>query len=181
MAYVPPANDPFAPQRKTPSLSWKNLPPGSVFTLRVLEPAKLLQGTDYKTQQPLFWDEAKTQPKMNAVLNVEVLAGPHSVGEERSVWAKKPGDLFTAIANAQIEAGAQITTGGILYIRLKGETPHKDPKNNPIKNYEAVYEPPAPDVFTQPSPPAQPAPATPQPGMQTWGSQTAQPTPPRSW
>lgn len=166
MAYTPPSLDPFAGGEKSPSLSWRGLPIGSAFTLRVLEPAKLLQSRDFTTQELAFWDEAKTQPKMAAVVNVEVLRGPHSVGEKRSVWAQRPSAIFTAIADAQSESRAKIDAGGILHLRFVGETKHQDPRMNPIKNYQAKYEPPVVDAFTSP----QPAPqmAFPAPKKATW-------------
>ena len=143
--------DPFAGGVKIPSLSWRALPIGSVFTLRVTECAKLLHGKNFKTNLPDYWDEAKTEKKMSAVINVEVLAGPHSVGELRSVWAQKPSDLFVAIAAAQAIAGAKIAPGGTLHLKFVGETPHADPKNNPIKNYAAKYVPPVvADAFATP-------------------------------
>lgn len=172
MAYVPDASDPFALGKKMPSLSWRGLPLGSTFTLRVLEPAKLLQSNDFTTQKPKFWEDDPSRPVMSAVINVTVLAGPHSVGEERSIWAQRPSDLFAAIAQAQVDAQARITTGGTLHLKLLGETKHPDPRMNPIKNYAAKYEPPAPDAFeaavpswtrptpAAPAPPASPPPAT---------------------
>lgn len=176
MAYVPDASDPFALGKKMPSLSWRGLPIGSTFTLRVLEPAKLLQSNDFTTQKPKFWEDDPSRPVMSAVINVTVLAGPHSVGEERSIWAQRPSDLFAAIAQAQVDAQARITTGGTLHLKLVGETKHPDPRMNPIKNYAAKYEPPVPDVFAAPSQ----APAAPaaQPGMQSWGARPATTTAP---
>jgi hypothetical protein len=176
MAYVPDASDPFAGGKKSPSLSWKSLPVGSTFTLRVLEPAKLLQSNDFTTQKPKFWEDDPTRPVMSAVINVEVLAGPHSVGEERSIWAQRPSDLFAAIAQAQQEAQARITTGGTLHLKFVGETKHPDPRMNPIKNYAAKYEAPAADVFT--ATPA--APPAPQAGMQSWGARPVTTTAPAS-
>jgi hypothetical protein len=187
MAYIPDANDPFAPTRTTPSLSWRSLPVGSTFTLRVLEPAKLLQSKDFTTQKPKFWEDDPNRPVMSAVINVTVIAGPHSVGEERSVWAQRPSDLFNAIAQAQIDAGARITTGGLLHLRFNGETPHQDTRMNPIKNYLAKYEPPAStahDVFApaasaaSPAPPAPPAPPGPPPGLQSWARPARATVPP---
>ena len=75
MAYVPANDDPFLGGEKVPSLSWRNLPHGSTFTLEVLEPAKKLQSRDYDTGKPDFWDEERTQPVWSAVINVLVKAG----------------------------------------------------------------------------------------------------------
>lgn len=142
-AYQSSNDDPFSGGSKTPSLSWKGVPVGSVFTLKVLEPAKLLQSRNFDTNQPDYWDPEKTQPKMSAVVNVHVVAGPHSVGEDRSIWAQKPSSLFVAIADAQRAAGAMIAAGGTLHLKFDSETPHTNTRYNAIKNYLAKYEPPA--------------------------------------
>lgn len=147
------STDPFAGGQKTPALSWKGLPIGTVFVCRVLEPAKLLHSRDFETNEPAYWDLEKTQPKMSAVINVTILDGPHSVGEDRSIWAQKPSQLFQAIAQAQKEAGAQIGEGGVLRLKFAGETPHENKRYSPIKNYLAKYEPPAArDAFETPTP-----------------------------
>ena len=87
--YTPQSDDPFSGGTKVQSLSWRGLPVGSEFTLTVLEPAKLLHSRDFETNLPAYWNNDPTQPKMSAVLNVRVVEGPHSVGEERSIWALK--------------------------------------------------------------------------------------------
>jgi hypothetical protein len=134
--------DPFG-DVKIPSLSWKGLPIGASFTLEVIEPASLVQSRDYDSGEPAFWDAEKTQPKMCGVINVRVLKGPNSVGELRSVWAKKPSSLYAAIATAQTEAQARILPGGILTLVFSGETKHENKRFNAIKNYTAKYEAPA--------------------------------------
>lgn len=159
--------DPFAGGSKTPSLSWKGLPIGSAFTLQVLEPAKLLHSRNFETNEPDYWDVEKTQPKMSAVVNVRVVSGPHSVGEERSVWAQKPSDLFAAIATAQQTAGSKIATGGTLHLRFHAETPHENKRFSAIKHYQAKYEPPAADAFGAEAPVAAPRYAQPAQAAQT--------------
>lgn len=163
---------------KTPSLSWKDLPVGSVFTLEVLEAPKLLQARDFDTGEPAFWDAQKTQPKQSAVVNVKVISGPHSIGEERSVWAQKPSSLFQAIAAAQSAAGALIQPGGTLSLRLHSEKPHENKRFNAIKIYEAKYAPPT--VFAAPPPVTAPPPVRPaaNPGMVGWGNAQGTVTPP---
>ena len=154
--YIPGADDPFASSPKIPSLSWKGLPVGAVFTLRIIEPAKLLHSRNFETNLPDYWDDEKTQPKMSAVINAEVMNGPHSVGEMRSIWAQKPSNLFAAIAEAQRVAGVKIAEGGVLHVKFASETPHENKRYSAIKNYAAKYEPPAevPDVFHSSAPQA---------------------------
>jgi hypothetical protein len=136
--------DPFSGGVKTPALSFKDVKVGGEFILRVTEPATLVQGRDYDTSQPAYWDEEKTQPKMCAVITGRVINGPNSVGEHRSVWAKKPSSLFVAIAEAQAKAGVRIAKDGILHIKFAGETKHENKRFNAIKNYTAEYTAPDP-------------------------------------
>ena len=166
MAYVPQSHtetDPFSGGIKIPSLSWKGLPVGTVFTCEVLEPAKLLQSRDFESGEPAYWDAAHAQPVMSAVVNVRITAGPHSVGEERSIWAQKPSNLFVAIAEAQKTAGARLAAGGVLSLKFDGETPHQNPRYSPIKQYKARYTPPqsTSDAFADTPPARTTAPAQP--------------------
>ncbi len=139
--------DPFSGGVKTPALSWKDLPIGSTFTLRITEPPTLVHSRNYDDGTPAYWDTGKTQPKMCAVITAKVLTGPHSVGELRGVWAKKPSSLFAAIAAAQAESGERLAVGGILKLKFAGETKHENKRFNAIKNYKATYE--APDAFAE--------------------------------
>ena len=140
--------DPFAEGgKKTPALSWKGSTAGTKYVLRIDEYAKKLQGRDFDTEQPLFWDEAKTQPVMCAVLNVTVESGYRNVGEERSVWATMPSAIFAAIRDAQKEFGRQLRPGDRLEIEHYGDE-DKGAKKNPRKLYrakciEGVQPPPA--------------------------------------
>lgn len=182
MAYIPEATDPFSGGTKTPSLSWKGLPVGSAFRLEVLEPAKLIHSRNFETNEPDYWDTEKTQPKMSAVINVRVIAGPHSIGEDRSIWAQKPSNLFVAIADAQRAAGSRIEARGTLHLTFAGETPHENKRYSPIKQYTAQYTPPTsaarPDAFGEEGP-SQPVQSTIPPGQgkASWAT-PAQPTQP---
>jgi hypothetical protein len=165
MAYVPQADDPFSGGEKIPSLSWKDLPVGSTFTVEILEPAKAIQSRDFETGELAFWDTDKQQPKMSAVINVHVLAGPHSIGEDRSIWAQIPSNILMAMKEAQKAAEARIETGGILHLKFTGTKPHENKRYSPIKQYVCKYEPPAStpqhDPFAEQAKPAAPAqPAT---------------------
>ena len=165
MAYYAPRpqtdEDPFESGEKTPSLSWRDQPVGTVFVLEVLEPTKKLQSRNYNTNKPDYWDDDPASPKMAAVVNVLVQSGPHSVGEKRSIWAQIPSNLFVEIREAQKTAGARLAPGGILQLKFVGEVPHTDPKKHPIKQYKARYSPPATgdaeDPFADAAPSAPPA------------------------
>ena len=150
MPWQPDKNDPYYGGEKIPSLSWKGLPHNTIFVTEVLEEATLLQSTDYESREPAFWDKEKTRPKMAAVTKVLVKEGPHSVGEERSIWATIPSNLFIAIKEAQKTAGQKLLPGGILRLCLTGEKKHEDPRMNDIKQYAARYTPPAATQTTDP-------------------------------
>jgi hypothetical protein len=160
MPYYPDMNDPFYGGEKTPSLSWKDVPVGTVFVCEIQEPAKLLQSRDFTTNEPAYWDDAKQNPVMSAVLNVQVMAGPHSVGEARSIWAQVPSNLFVALKEAQKTAGAPFAPGGLLRLEFTGEKPHEKKGFNPIKQYSAKYKPPVEqpgaDPFDDPAPAPRP-------------------------
>jgi hypothetical protein len=179
MAYIPDATDPFSGGEKLPSLSWKGLPIGSTFTLEVLEPAKALQSTNFETGELDFWDAEKQRPKMAAVLNVHVIQGPHSIGEDRSIWAQIPSNLFIALKEAQKAADARFGPGGTLHLRFTGEEPHKNPRFNAIKQYQAKYEPPTEsaqaDPFAKPAQKATPQAPPAQSQAQGWSSAPPKP------
>lgn len=190
MPYQPDATDPFSGGEKIPSLSWNQLPVGSTFTCEILEPAKLLQSSEFGTNSLKFWDGEKTRPIMCAVLNVKVLNGPHSRGENRSIWAQIPSNLFVVLKEAQQAAECKFLPGGLLHVRFIGEQPHEKKGFNPIKQYQAKYEPPVqsstPDPFVNGAPTSQQpiTPGTPQghvarPSAASDGTGTA--TPRRKW
>lgn len=141
--------DPFALTESLPALSFRDAPIGTTHTGTILTEAELVQSRNYESGELDFWDEAKTQPVMCAVVSLVLPSG-----EARSVWARKPSALFTAIALAQKEAGAgPMVPGGTLSITFTGTEPHKtNPRLSPRKLYKAVYTPPAPvSAFDLPS------------------------------
>jgi hypothetical protein len=171
MAYRPDTDDPFYGGEKVPSLSWRDLPVNSLFTLEILEEAKQLQSRDFESGELAYWDAEKKRPVMSAVVNVQVKDGPHSKGEERSIWAQIPSNMFSALKEAQKAAGVKFLPGGTLLLKFVGTEPHKNPRFNPIKQYAAKYTPPVqgasqPDPFAEgpaqrPAAPPSAAPAKP--------------------
>jgi hypothetical protein len=187
VTYIPEPTDPFYGSEKIPSLSWKGLPPGSTFELIVLDAAKAIQSRNFESGQPDYWDAEKTRPKMAAVLNVLVVSGPHSAGEDRSIWAQIPSNMFIALKEAQKTAESRFAPGGTLYLRFTGEVPHENKRYSPIKQYEAKYVPPvfstASDPFAptpEPEQPQAPAPA-PQPGRPAWAQAAVPATTLHGW
>jgi hypothetical protein len=172
MNWQPDKDDPFYGGEKVPSLSWRDLPEGSTFTLEIVEPAKSLQSRDFATGELAFWDAEKTRPVMSAVLNVQVLDGPHSPGELRSIWAQIPSNMFIALKDAQKEAQAPFAPGGRLQVRYTGSVPHDNPHFNAIKQYVAKYTPPPAAPRVDPFATA-PTPAPTQPNLSTAARPTA--------
>jgi len=111
--------DPFGSD-KAPAVSWKDAPVGTVVTMKVSGPAKLVQSTDFKTKEPAKWPDGN--PKMSVVINGTV------DGEERSLWAPKPSALFAAIAEAQKAVGQngkahRLREGDTLLVKFTGTKP----------------------------------------------------------
>lgn len=142
-------DDPFA-NAKTPSISFKDQPLGTEYRLRVTSLAKMVQSIDYQTGKPAFWEPSDVEkaqgktvgnPKMAAVLQGVVLDGPRQeeIGEVRSVWAGKPSDLFTKMAEAQAKFGRRIEPGGILSIKHVDNEPSQNKRFNDKKIYAVEY------------------------------------------
>lgn len=140
--------DPFEGGEKVPSITWQvsrgnDYPIGTKYTIELDESPKLLQSRNYDTNEPDWWDDAKTQPKMSAVLTGIVLVGPQGVGEKRSVWANKPSNLFVGLKEAQTGDGNKFKKGSKVTIELVGTEPAKnDPqgKKNPVKLFKVTHE-----------------------------------------
>jgi hypothetical protein len=132
----------------------------------------MLQTRDYQTKAPKFWPDGN--PQMAAVFKVQL----DGSGEVRSVWAKRPGGLFSALQAAQEASGARIGPGGRVAISFTGYGQAEAGKNPP-KVYAARYEPP--NTFGgrgagQGAPAPQQPPAQPQQPPQGWppNAQTGQ-------
>jgi hypothetical protein len=123
--------DPFAD--KAPAVSFKDAKVGTVVTIKVTSPAKLVQQRDFKTKEPATWPDGN--PKMAAVINGEVN------GEPRSLWAPKPSAMYVAIAAAQKEAGKRIDAGDTLAVKFTGTKPTD---GDPQKLYAAKLTPGTP-------------------------------------
>lgn len=141
--------DPFGSSEKRPSVSFKDAPIGTQFTLRVESAPKVVQARDYDTGDPAFWPDGN--PKMTVVTDV---INVHT-GEQLGLWAPKPSALFAAIGAAQTEAGQTVAAGGTLIVTYTGDkvNPEK-PRLNPAKQYRVTYTPPGPgtpgDAFAAP-------------------------------
>lgn len=138
------SDDPFEQQERYPSISWKNAPKGTTIDGTVIEAPKEVQGRDFESGEPAYWDKEQTQPKMTVVVGLQL-----ADGEKRSLWCPRPSAIFAAVAEAQKDAGERISEGGRLRVRLTGFKPNeKNPKLNDQKLFKAKYDPP--DAFAQP-------------------------------
>lgn len=104
-----------------------------------------MQGTDQEGEL-LFWDKAKTRPKMMVVITLDTNTGPapERLDSEddgcRALYAK--GGIQQAITDALREAKAKIQVGGELLIAWVGEEPAKNPSFNNRRIFKAKYTPP---------------------------------------
>lgn len=158
----------------TPALSFKDAPVGTSYTGVVTRAPELVQSRDIDTGELAYWPanpDGSRNPKMSVVLNITM-----PTGEERSVWATKPSQLYSALGAAEKAAGAAIAIGGTLTITLTGEKPNAtNPKLNAQKLYTATYAPGS-AFAEQPAatPASAPAPQTAAPAPQAPAVQAAE-------
>ena len=154
--------DPFAGSESKPSVSFKDAPIGTSYTLEVTEAPQLVQARDYESGEPAYWKDGN--PKMTVVTGVVDKA----TGEAKNLWAAKPSALFRAIGDAQKASGSQIKVGDTLVVTFSGEKPSENPRLNPQKLYTVQHTPgnpwgDEPATATQPQAAPQAAAAAPQP------------------
>lgn len=129
--------DPFA-KESAPSLSFKRVKEGHTYSTKILSLPVVRQQRDFESGEMLTWPDGNKREVV--VMKVEV------DGEEFSVWAKKPSSLFSALQNAQKEAGTRFAVGGTLDITWESSEPNaKNAKLNDVKIYKAKYA--APDAL----------------------------------
>ena len=104
------------------------------------------QQNDFESGAPLWWDEAKTQPRMQLRI---VLATDERDGDDdgrRAIYVK--GQMQAAVRDAIKKAGAdKIEEGGTLAVKYDsdGEPPKSASGKplNPPKQFVAQYQPPS--------------------------------------
>lgn len=135
----------------------------------ICEPApQLMQMTNPKDGKPEFWDDAKTQPKMQLVITLKTNDrdpdDPQDDGERR-LFVKS--NMRKALAAAVRAAGARgIAVGGALAMTYVKDGPKPSPTLSAPKEYKARYIPPKQEVPVEDE---TPEPAAPQkdPGAQS--------------
>jgi hypothetical protein len=160
-----------------PTLSWAiTLPDGSwqrdekmlnvVRGGTIMREPVVQQMVKFGSGEPMFWDEAKTDPKEQMVLTLrcdgqthptsasgapipvrDERTGPTDTGE-RSLYINS-GEMKKAVKAAYTAAGAQgLAVGGQLYVIMTGSRPSKIKGGYPASTYHAIYVPPVHGVQT---------------------------------
>lgn len=100
------------------------------------------QQRDFTSGDPQWWDDAKTQPKMQ--LRIVLATDQHDGDQDnghRAIYVK--GQMQQAVRDAIKKAGAQkIEVGGTLAVKYDSDGEPPKPKLNAPKLYVAKYEPP---------------------------------------
>ena len=127
-------------QGGTKSFKFENLNDVAKGTIESLE---LQQQRGFENGEPLFWDDAKTQPKMHlrVVLETDLRDSDDDDGR-RAIYVR--GQMQSAVRDAIKAAGVdKIEEGGILAVQwhANGDPPKKG--LNPVKLYKAQYKPPS--------------------------------------
>lgn len=138
---------------KTPSVSWKDKPIGTVVRGTIARPSRVMQQRDVDTDELLWWDEAKTQPKNQLVVYLD-LGIQHPDREQfpdhEGVWALycKSTSLLKAISGAVRATGSKgLEVGGTLTVTYVGDGEKKKKAYNAPRLFTAGYVAP-PDPST---------------------------------
>lgn len=124
------STDPLA-ETSNPSISFKDQPIGTTYTLTVCGTPEMVQSRDFKTRKPATWPDGN--PKMSLVIKGLM------DGQPVSLWGAKPSAMWAALAQARQEAGVPLDDGALLTITFSGTKPK--PGMDPQKLYTAVYVP----------------------------------------
>lgn len=103
--------------------------------------AEIMQQRDFDTDEPAWWDAAKTQPKNQLVITLRTaerdVANPTDNGDRR-LFVK--GKMLAAVKKAT--ASNRLAQGGELAVTYSADLPKTNPKFNAPKDYTATYTPP---------------------------------------
>lgn len=119
---------------------------GTTHTGVITDAPKSVQQNDFKTKLPAFWDEAKTQPKMQAVINLKTdQRDPSDPTDEggRTLYAASSQQKKAIVDAVRASGAADIEVGGTLTVQYYADDPTSQNPQNPKKLYRAHYAPPA--------------------------------------
>lgn len=136
---------------KTPSISWKGKPIGTSFEGVVARECKTIQQTDPENDTPLFWDEARTRPKWQLVVYLDLgIVHPdvQAYPDHDGVWAwyvkgaSAEKELREAVAKAG-DAKTGVREGARIRVTLAGHGEQKNKAFNPPNLFAVEYTRPA--------------------------------------
>jgi len=148
------ADDFLMGSAKTPSVSWREKPVGTTVSGNIARESRIMQQRDPDDNELLWWDEAKTQPRNQLVVYLD-LGFPHpdkeAFPEGDTVWALyvKGKSLTEAVRTAVRASGRKgLEIGGKLSVTYTGEGERTKKAFNPPKLFMASYVPPADTAST---------------------------------
>lgn len=132
---------------RDPVISWKDRPIGYTVKGTIVKPSDYVQRRDDDGDLE-WWDEAKTQPKMQLIVHLKTGEIKADHEDHTGVWrlfvASK--GLKDAVSAAVKRAGVKaLALGGELAVTYKGEgqkAPTAKKTHNPPKLFHAEYMPP---------------------------------------
>lgn len=149
-------NEFLAGGQKTPSVSWRDVPVGTVVSGTIAREPRTMQSRDIDDGSLEWWDApANTQPKMQMAIYLDtgtVHPDPAQYPDHDGVWAlyvRQSTQMHKQLREAIRLSGAKgLDIGGRLTVTYIGNGEHKDPvkarKYNPPKLYRVEYQPPVP-------------------------------------
>jgi hypothetical protein len=126
---------------KVPAAFTKHSPVGATVVGTIVD-RSVQQCRNFETGEGETWPDGN--PKQQLVVTVQT--DQRDLGDDddgqRRIYAKKPGELFSAIVEVTHGKGHKLLPGGRLAVKFSGTKPHENPRFNDIKLYEAAYQPP---------------------------------------
>lgn len=127
--------------------------PGDTLTGTVAATPQTRQQTDFKTGKPIFWDEEKTQPKMQLVVTVQTDQREDDTDDGLRNLYIKGVNLTEAFRQALRASNVKgIETGGRIQVRFTGYGESSGDGFNPPKEWACRYQAPqvSADVLDDP-------------------------------
>lgn len=131
---------------KTPSISWRDRPIGYIVTGTVCRESKMMQQRDPENNEPLYWDDARTQPKMQLVVYLQTTERDLSIEDDDGIRALyiKGKSLTEGLREAVKRAGSKgVEIGATVTVIYTGEGERTKKVYSPPKLFKVEYRPPA--------------------------------------
>ena len=103
-----------------------------------------IQQRDFDSGEPLFWDDEKTQPRMQIVISLQTDEREDDEDDGvRKVYVKEPSQMLAAMRLAVTKAGAKgIANGGKFLVQYVSDGEPKRKGMSGQKQYFVKYEAP---------------------------------------